>query len=313
MGIKITGDRVSNGEITYIAQEIATKDEAAEITLDPTLIAASAAIEVQTGMEDLDTAITAAGATAAAALTAHEADIDIHTPNHHWLPSGYTQADLVALIAAVSAGDVIHIPAGTCNTTSTITLSKALTITSSARNSAIISGNFSGYIFTITTSFVTVENIKLVSVKHGISINSNFVDVNNCILNLTSINSNNGIYLAGNFYCNIQNNYISNCNYGINCNGGRYNRLNNNVIITVTIGLNLAGHDYVISGNIIRTITTFGFEIVGGDENVITGNTFEQNCQINATSIQNVIVGNVIYGTLVDNGADNKIAHNVLI
>ena len=204
-------------------------------------------------------------------------------------------------INAANPGDTIYVRAGTYY--ENVVMNKTLSLVGESRESAIIDGNLTGTVVTITAGRVLVSNFTIRnSGEHwpysGIRAEASHSNV----INNNITNNNDGIFL----YPFVSNNTISGNNitnsysYGIWLDGPNYNNtISGNNITNNVYGILLqSSSNNIISGNNITNSYSYGIWLWGSSNNTISGNniTNENRGIYVYGSSNNTIYGNDITG-----------------
>ncbi|WP_371803360.1 nitrous oxide reductase family maturation protein NosD [Candidatus Lokiarchaeum ossiferum] len=237
-------------------------------------------------------------------------------PNHHYLDVGYNQADLEAAITAASAGDVIHLPSGTCVCSTQLVIGKALTIVGSS-TACILQGNIADYMISITTTNVIIKNLTIynahISNPSGITFSSESCSIEGCYIYSDITTGGNAIQFMSS-YCKVINCRVYMGYMGIKLIGSNC-QIISNVITHSKYGLGIYGNEHVISHNVFR-FATLASVYLEADKCVVSNNilraTSVHGIHLSSGCNKNTCISNSTDIAITDSGTGNEIAHNVI-
>jgi len=159
------------------------------------------------------------------------------------------------------------------------------------------------YIQEASDNPVIIDNVQLIGddegIGYGIVIESDYVTVQNCIVN----GINRGFEIGSTInYCLIVNNYVSHLSgYGISMhwNCGDYHVIEGNTLQYIRIGILISSRYSTIGNNLIIRNGDRGIWIYGGSYNALTGNVINYDDSISSTIN--------IYGIAINYNADYNI------
>jgi parallel beta-helix repeat protein len=216
-------------------------------------------------------------------------------------------------IEYASAGDTIHVRAGTYNESILINTNNLMLIGES-REDTVINGGNASYVIRVTANNVTISGFTIKNGKKGIWLwNSN----NNKFSDNTALNNQYGIFLDGSTDNSFSGNIVSDNSYGIYVYHSTSNNFSGNTALNNQNGiyLNDSSHN-TLSGNTVSN-NNYGIYASDSDSNVLSGNTalYNQYAGIYLDfSSNNVLSGNTAssnsYGFFLWESDNNLLSGN---